>query len=233
MVKYKAELQEIFRNLKKGSFMRKKNSSKDFIYNYSDILIAVLILAAAALIIAWRVQVIMAYPSTLTKSEKAKVTEQVKKAQTAKSEEKKEQAEASGKTSSSDSSSDSSSSSKSSDSSSKSSSSSSKSSDSSKSSSSKSSKSSSSKSSKSSKSSSSSLFKKEKLTKSVTINIPSGSLDSAIQSLVDAGLFDDANEYNTLCAAAGVDPSSIKSGEFKLEKGMSKSDIAIRVTTYN
>ncbi|MDD5922932.1 MAG: hypothetical protein PUC44_07145 [Eubacteriales bacterium] len=191
--------------------MRKKNSSKDFIYNYSDILIAVLILAAAALIIAWRVQVIMAYPSTLTKSDKAKVTEEVKKAQTAKSEKKKEQAEASGKTSNSDSSSDSSSSSKSSDSSSKSSSSSSK----------------------SSKSSSSSLFKKEKLTKSVTVNIPSGSLDNAVQSLVDAGLFDDANEYNTLCAAAGVDPSSIKTGEFKLEKGMSKTDIAIRVTTYN
>ena len=38
---------------------------KDFIYDKNDIIIAALILAAAALIIAWRMDVILQYPKEL------------------------------------------------------------------------------------------------------------------------------------------------------------------------
>ena len=38
---------------------------KDFIYNFSDILTAVLIILVALLIIAWRVNAIMDYPQTM------------------------------------------------------------------------------------------------------------------------------------------------------------------------
>ena len=38
---------------------------KDFLYDKNDILIALLILVAAALIILWRMDVIMAYPQTV------------------------------------------------------------------------------------------------------------------------------------------------------------------------
>lgn len=38
---------------------------KDFIYDKNDIIIAVLILAVAALIIAWRLDVILQYPKQL------------------------------------------------------------------------------------------------------------------------------------------------------------------------
>ena len=41
---------------------------KDFLYDKNDILIAVLILAAAALLILWRMEVIMAYPQTVFSS---------------------------------------------------------------------------------------------------------------------------------------------------------------------
>ncbi len=42
---------------------------KDFIYNFSDILTAVLIILVALLIIAWRVNAIMDYPQTMNSSQ--------------------------------------------------------------------------------------------------------------------------------------------------------------------
>ncbi len=45
---------------------------KDFIYNKSDIVIALLILAVAALIIAWRLEIIVQYPKTLSDGNVAK-----------------------------------------------------------------------------------------------------------------------------------------------------------------
>ena len=41
------------------------NTIKNFIYNISDILVALLIIAAAVLIIGWRVDAIMQYPQEL------------------------------------------------------------------------------------------------------------------------------------------------------------------------
>ncbi len=42
------------------------NTIKNFLYNISDILIALLIIAIAAFIIGWRVDAIMQYPQTLS-----------------------------------------------------------------------------------------------------------------------------------------------------------------------
>ena len=41
------------------------NKLKDIFYDKNDILVALIILAIAAVIIFWRVDVIMAYPETL------------------------------------------------------------------------------------------------------------------------------------------------------------------------
>lgn len=46
------------------------NRIKDFIYDKNDLLVALIIVALAALIIAFRVDVIMAYPSSLSANEK-------------------------------------------------------------------------------------------------------------------------------------------------------------------
>lgn len=45
------------------------NKLKDFIYDKNDVIIAALILVAAALIIAWRLDVILEYPKTLINSD--------------------------------------------------------------------------------------------------------------------------------------------------------------------
>ena len=50
------------RKIQMGESMKK---FKDFIYDKNDIIIAVLILVAAALIICWRVNVILEYPKQL------------------------------------------------------------------------------------------------------------------------------------------------------------------------
>lgn len=50
---------------------------KDFIYDKNDIIIAALILAAAALIIAWRMDVILQYPKELINADDPAVEEPI------------------------------------------------------------------------------------------------------------------------------------------------------------
>ena len=45
--------------------MSKSRSFRDYHYDHSDILLAVIILIIAAALIVWRINIIMAYPSTL------------------------------------------------------------------------------------------------------------------------------------------------------------------------
>ena len=42
---------------------------KDFIYDFNDVLVALLLVAAAGLVIFWRVQVVMAYPKAFAASQ--------------------------------------------------------------------------------------------------------------------------------------------------------------------
>ena len=45
--------------------MENKRSIRDFNYNHSDIFLAIIILLIAAVLIVWRIDVIMDYPKTL------------------------------------------------------------------------------------------------------------------------------------------------------------------------
>ena len=54
----------------------KNKGFKNFLYNTNDIWLAIAILIIAALLIIWRVNVIMAYPKTLDKSSGTTTTEQ-------------------------------------------------------------------------------------------------------------------------------------------------------------
>lgn len=47
--------------------MKKHRTFRDFLYDWNDVVIAVLILLAACLIIFWRVNIIMQYPKHLVK----------------------------------------------------------------------------------------------------------------------------------------------------------------------
>jgi hypothetical protein len=46
--------------------MENKRSIRDFNYNHSDIFLAIIILIVAAVVIVWRINVIMDYPKTLS-----------------------------------------------------------------------------------------------------------------------------------------------------------------------
>lgn len=66
--------------------------------------------------------------------------------------------------------------------------------------------------------------------KDITVTIESGSLESAVNSLISAGLFDSYEEFTSICASQGIDPGSIKASTFTFPAGSSKADIAKKVT---
>ena len=141
----------------------------DFLYDKNDILIALLILVLAAFLIAWRMDVIMAYPETL--AEQTDTTDTTE--ETAVGSE-----ETSGST----------------------------------------------------EGTSSDLWENGSLTQSVTVTIEGGSATSAVQSLIDAGLFTSYEEYTQVCEAAGYVPEAIKATTFTFEAGSTQTDIAKQVT---
>ncbi len=53
---------------------RKPSPLKDRIHDVNDILLAVVIILVAALIVAWRLKVILEYPSTLAENSKSTAT---------------------------------------------------------------------------------------------------------------------------------------------------------------
>ncbi len=66
----------------------KHRGFRDFLYDYNDIILAAAILLIAALVIFWRVQVIMAYPKTLVGDSKAGTQKQVEQTITEQQQEK-------------------------------------------------------------------------------------------------------------------------------------------------
>lgn len=137
---------------------------KDFIYDKNDILIALVILILAALLIIWRMDVIMAYPETL--AEQTNTTDTT------------EESAVSGQSGNS----------------------------------------------------SSGLWSDGALTRDVTVTIEGGSATAAVQSLIDAGLFESYDEYTKVCEAAGYVPEEIKATTFTFEQGSTQTDIAKQVT---
>lgn len=146
---------------------------KDFLYDKNDILIALIILIAAAMLIVWRMDVIMEYPHTLAQETGTQVTTDdaaVDDADTSKSE--------AGNTASE----------------------------------------------------TDTLWSGDTLSRDVTVTVQGGSATAAVQSLMDAGLFDSYDQFTQVCQAAGCRPENIKATTFTFPAGSTQADIAKLVT---
>lgn len=74
------------------------------------------------------------------------------------------------------------------------------------------------------------LWSGDALTRDVTVTVQGGSATAAVQSLIDAGLFDSYDQYTQVCSAAGCTPENIKATTFTFEAGSTQADIARLVT---
>lgn len=79
-------------------------------------------------------------------------------------------------------------------------------------------------------SSNSSVWTDGVLAREVTVTIQGGSATAAVQSLIDAGLFESYDEYAGICKAAGYIPENIKATTFTFRAGSTQTDIAKTVT---
>ncbi len=70
------------------------------------------------------------------------------------------------------------------------------------------------------------MWKDGVLTRDVEVDVEGNTASAAIQCLVEAGLFDDYAEYQKLCQKAGLDHEKVKAGAFTFEKGSTKAKIA-------
>lgn len=78
----------------------------------------------------------------------------------------------------------------------------------------------------------SSIWQDGKLKAQMKVTIGGGSLTSAVNDLVTAGLYADLDDFYASCEAEGIDPDDIQAGTFSFEAGMTQEDIA-RVVTNN
>lgn len=143
---------------------------KDFLYDKNDILIAAVILAAAILLIIWRMDVIMEYPHTLAEETGTEVTTD----DSAVDDDDTSGSETGTQTDT--------------------------------------------------------LWSDDMLTRDVTVTVQGGSAVAAVQSLIDAGLFDSYDQYAQVCSDAGCTPENIKATTFTFEAGSTRADIARLVT---
>lgn len=68
------------------------------------------------------------------------------------------------------------------------------------------------------------------LTGDVTVTVQGGSAQDAVQSLINAGLFQSYDEFAQVCKAAGYTPEHIKATTFTFPSGSTQTDIAKKVT---
>ena len=68
------------------------------------------------------------------------------------------------------------------------------------------------------------------LSHEVTVTVQGGSATAAVQSLIDAGLFESYDQYAGVCKAAGYTPENIKATTFTFQAGSTQTDIAKTVT---
>lgn len=68
------------------------------------------------------------------------------------------------------------------------------------------------------------------LASDITVAVQSGSATSAVQSLIDAGLFESYDQFSQVCKAAGYTPENIKATTFVFKAGSTQTDIANKVT---
>ena len=180
------------------------NKIKDIIYDKSDILVAILILAIAALIIVWRLGIILEYPKEVLGTDDAQTILTNPEDNQGESGESGENGEAttetgentgeSGETnvdnptdnpeSNVDQPQD-----------------------------------------------SGALFDGDVLTRDLKVTIPSEVTTAygAVQCLVEAGIFENYEEYRTICQENGLDHEKMRSGVFTFTKGSTKLDIIKQV----
>ena len=68
------------------------------------------------------------------------------------------------------------------------------------------------------------------LNQEVTVTIPGGSATGAVDALIAAGLFESYDDFVTTCQSSGCTPENIKATTYTFEAGMTKADIAAKVT---
>lgn len=64
----------------------------------------------------------------------------------------------------------------------------------------------------------------------VTVTVAGGSATEAVQSLIDAQLFESYEQFSQICSAAGYSPENIKATTFTFAAGCTQTDIAKQVT---
>lgn len=80
------------------------------------------------------------------------------------------------------------------------------------------------------KASSTSVWNGDKLAKDTSVTVATGSATSAVQALVDAGLFSSYDDFSSVCTAIGTKAEYIKATTFTFPAGSTREDIAKKVT---
>ncbi len=70
------------------------------------------------------------------------------------------------------------------------------------------------------------LWSNGKLSKTVEVSVYGDTASSALQCLIDVGLFKDYAEYQSACDSLGIDHQKVRAGVFSFEKDSTKNDIA-------
>lgn len=169
---------------------------REFIYDKSDILVALVILLVAGLLIFWRFEAIADYPSTLVKSGEVQSARDDSNKNKAKDPSKSDSSNAVDKDSD-------------------------KSETANKDTSQNDSKDASDK-----KQSTSGIYDGGVTGRDSSVTVQSGSAAEAANSLVSAGYFDSYDDFISTCQSLGIDPGTIKAGTFNIPAGSNKSDVA-------
>lgn len=74
-----------------------------------------------------------------------------------------------------------------------------------------------------------SLWDGDVLAKDVEVNVEGTIASAAVSCLIEAGLFDDYEEYQKVCDAAGLDDEKVSAGLFVFKKGYTKKDVAAEI----
>lgn len=70
----------------------------------------------------------------------------------------------------------------------------------------------------------------DKLAEDIKVEVADGTATASVESLVQAKIFDNYDEYKKLCSSLNIDPTSINAGTYTFDKGMTKKDIVKEVT---
>lgn len=68
------------------------------------------------------------------------------------------------------------------------------------------------------------------LTRDITVTVSGGSATAAAECLVNAGLFENYDQFADACDTAECNPEDVKANTFTFDKGSTQTDIAKEVT---